>query len=157
MGKFDMKRFILPAVLLVSPIACTTSNGTVTVNLGNTQAEATAIYAALSPFVSLVSNPSEQTAYETLGVAVKAYAGLPNGTMPTATAISALTSDFSSVLSQVSLPSDTKLAIDAGLGLIDALGTGVTSVPVPASAGATTGSAPAAGEVVPAPISIPLS
>jgi hypothetical protein len=119
----------------------TINQGTVTVNLANAQAEAKAIYSALTAFVAELTNTLQpgmkaeaETAYADLGKVVAVFAVLPNGSSTIPQAAQAVIAAVQSLVPLLPLPVATTSAISTGLLLISALIAGVSSITVPAPA-----------------------
>lgn len=136
------------------------NQGTVTVNLANAQAEAKAIYSALTAFVEELTStlpPSmkakAETAYADLGKVVSVFAGLPDGSSTIPQAAQAVIAAVQSLVPLLPLPAATTAAISTGLLLISALIAGVSSITVPAPVAAA---GVRAVPVVSGPIPIPL-
>jgi hypothetical protein len=139
----------------------TLNNGTVTVNLTNAQAEAKAIYTALTAFVTELAaalpptvKAEVNTAYAALGKAVTVFAELSDGASTIPQAAQAVITAVQSLVPLLPLPAATTAAISTGLLLISALIAGVASITVPAAAVAQ---GVRAVPVVAAPIPIPLA
>lgn len=139
----------------------------VNVNLATAQAEAAAIYQALSTFIgaaeSVVSPSIANTitsVFNDLGIAVKAFSSLT----PSASNVGALAQDVLGFVSQLMplipatiLPASTSTAIKFGLMILSALIAGMSTVTVPTPVTTVPSSSVKAPQVIIAPIPIPLS
>lgn len=157
------------AAVLALP-ACTkttdpnTHATTVTVNLANAQAEANAVAAAVSAAafaqsaqLQAAAQENLKTALSSMNAAVSAFASMPATNPKIMEYAKAATQAIEAVIALVPLPPATKLAVDEGLALVDALVAGLTTVPAtpaPAAASVRVGAKP---KVYDAPIPIPAS
>lgn len=141
-----------------------TGTTTVVVNLANAQAEADAVAkavsaAAFAQSTALAADAQKnlQTALSAMNASVAAFDALPATNPKVMDYAKAVTQAIEAVMALAPLPPATKLAVDEGLALVDALVAGLTTVTVPAASMPASVKLGAKPMMIEAPIPIPMS